>query len=103
MTNSGVSSVVMAAFTNSVKAQLDIACLDLVIPENVSEVASTSTNTSRIYVMVLRRTTPPACRYNGASFRIYVPQGSLAAYKSATGWSAFADIMEEFTEETILW
>lgn len=35
--------------------------------------------------------------------KLYVPEGTLETYKNATNWSMNADIMEEFTEETILW
>lgn len=54
--------------------------------------------------LVLRPVTPPSLYLDRDHFgKIYVPEGSLEAYKSATNWSAYADIMEEFTEETILW
>lgn len=59
---------------------------------------------ARIQVLVLQRSTPPSVSLNQCYFgKIYVPQGSLEAYQTATNWSALADIMEEYTEETILW
>ena len=49
----------------------------------------------------LKSTSPPtlnsSAMYYGPA-RIVVPEGTLDAYKTATNWSKFADIMEEATE-----
>jgi hypothetical protein len=82
----------------------DYTCPSVIIPETVSSFRADLP--SGIDKVVFRRKEPATAPYIDASPKIgkvYVPQGSLEAYKSATGWSALADIMEEYTEETILW
>ena len=83
---------------------LDCTCPSVIIPESFYEFRADAP--VAIDKIVFRRETPATAVYINSSPKIgkvYVPQGSLEAYKSATGWSALADIMEEFTEETILW
>ena len=33
---------------------------------------------------------------HNTSLKIYVPSGSLSAYQSATGWSSYASLLEEY-------
>ena len=75
----------------------------LVYPAKVTSISVTTWG--RIEKIVMRGTNPPTLTTNNKLRfgKIYVPEGSLSAYQTATNWSAFADIMEEYTEETILW
>ena len=79
------------------------ALRELVLPEQIKNI-NIAWGTELFGVIVIRRTVPPPLNAVVPHIqKIYVPEGSLSAYQSATNWSAFADIMEEFTEETILW
>ena len=82
----------------------DYTCPSVIIPETVSSFRADAP--SGIGKVVFRRKEPATAPYinTGAKIgKIYVPEGSLEAYQTATQWSALADIMEEYTEETILW
>lgn len=61
-----------------------------------------STNTELGGTYTILATTPPTIQSstfsNAKINKIIVPKGTLAAYKSATNWSAYADKIEEATE-----
>lgn len=61
-----------------------------------------STNTELGGIYTILATTPPTIQSNTFSNakinKIIVPKGTLAAYKSATNWSAYADKMVEAAE-----
>ena len=79
----------------------------ITIPNGVTSIAGnafpscgTATESGTIYTILA--TTPPTIQsdtFNNAKInKIIVPNGTLAAYKSATNWSAYADKMVEATE-----
>ena len=77
------------------------------IPDSVTSIGSSafvncSTNTELGGTYTILATTPPTIQSNTFSNakinKIIVPKGTLAAYKSATNWSALADKIEEATE-----
>ena len=82
----------------------DYTCPSVIIPETVSSFRADAP--SGIGKVVFRRKKPATSSYINPAAKIgkiYVPEGSLEAYQTATQWSALADIMEEYTEETVLW
>lgn len=79
----------------------------ITIPDSVTSIGSSafvncSTNTELGGTYTILATTPPTIQSNTFSNakinKIIVPKGTLAAYKSATNWSALADKIEEATE-----
>lgn len=104
--SSGLDCIVLSAsgsYQVNNYALESVRLRSLIIPSSVSAISNNSTATGYIDTLVMRRTTPPTFTPKLSCAKIYVPQGSLKAYQTATNWSAFADIMEEYTEETILW
>ena len=70
------------------------------IGSNAFFYCGTKTESGTIYTILA--TTPPTIQSNtfgnAKINKIIVPKGTLAAYKSATNWSAYADKIEEATE-----
>ena len=80
---------------------------NITIPDGVTSIgdnsfSNCSTNTELGGTYTILATTPPTIQSNTFSNakinKIIVPKGTLAAYKSATNWSALADKIEEATE-----
>lgn len=78
----------------------------LTIPANITSIGSYALSlgdTDKKATITFLGTTPPTITSDGFGGgyyleKIIVPKGSLDAYKSATNWSKYADIMEEATE-----
>ena len=73
---------------------------NITIPSTVTYIGSGVFSTCRkLTTIYLRPTTPPTLHgvsaISTATTKIYVPIGSGNAYKNATNWSAFADIIFE--------
>ena len=68
----------------------------LTIPESVTEMGENSINVSEegIEKLIMLPTTPPACDSFNFSGIIYVPDGSLSAYKSSSPWDYYPNIVE---------
>lgn len=71
------------------------------IPASITSIADFAMRGYPLYTLykaICRATTPPTCPssaanalwMNTASFRLYVPDDSINAYKAATGWSQYA-------------
>lgn len=77
---------------------------NIIIPSNVTKINFYAFNGCTILSTVhMKPTTPPTLGsgvFTGTSadLQIIVPKGTLAAYKAATNWSAYADKMVEATE-----
>ena len=72
---------------------------EITVPDVVIDVTYAFNGCTSLTTITMLPTTPPRL---GASLsnvdsltKIYVPAGSLNAYKSATNWSTYADLMEE--------
>ena len=73
------------------------------IPSSVTEIGqyviggNYDSNVKNVPIVICRATTPPRLgtvkANNGAHQAIYVPDESVEAYKTATNWNAFADII----------
>lgn len=91
-----VTSIGYGAFSN---------CTDLTsteIPNSVTSIGNYAfAYCSRLASVYIKSTTPPTLDnpvfYNNASGRkIYVPRASVDAYKTAEGWSEYADAIEPY-------
>lgn len=77
---------------------------NIIIPSNVTKINLYAFNGCTILSAVhMKPTTPPTLGTGvfagtSADLQIIVPKGTLAAYKAATNWSAYADKMVEATE-----
>lgn len=77
---------------------------NITIPSSVKSIGgNTFKDCAALTTIELKGITPPSISYNvflnsSNLSKIIVPVGSLEAYKSATNWSVFADIMVEATE-----
>lgn len=76
--------------------------VDLTIPSSVSKIGNQIINTDVFKNLTILATTPPTIEYNSFGYSsdskietIKVPKGSGDAYKTATNWSSFADIITE--------
>ena len=83
------------------------SCISLThvnIPDSVNRIADgTFRGCAKLTSVTIYATTPPALANSGAfldtnNCPIYVPSASVAAYKTATNWSAFADRIFEIQE-----
>ena len=94
----GVTSIENSAFTNN-------PITNIIIPESVTSIGGNAFSHSLAYAEVLsitmtvHATTPPVIKgeltfawwnQNKHLVKIYVPAGSLAAYKTAEGWKEYA-------------
>lgn len=96
-----VTSIDYAAFSYC------ISLTSITIPNRIKNIdnnsfSNCSTNTELGGTYTILATTPPKIQSgtfkNAKINKIIVPKGRLAAYKSATNWSAYADKIEEATE-----
>lgn len=77
---------------------------NIIIPSNVTKINfSAFDGCTKLNTVYMKPTTPPTLggnvfRGTAADLQIVVPKGTLAAYKSATNWSAYADKMVEASE-----
>ena len=76
---------------------------ELEIPEGITAIGrNTFEDCFLLESVIMRPTTPPtlgADVFIGCSnFKIYVPQGSLTTYRTATGWSDYASSIRAITE-----
>ena len=91
--NDGITSIGYYAFSRCT------SLTDITIPKSVVKISEycfkDCDNLKKLYC---KATTPPTVLYNNASWihlfdsdleRIYVPPGSVSAYKSATGWKEY--------------
>ena len=76
--------------------------IEIAIPENVTSIgAQAFRGCSQLNRVYLKSTTPPVLANSNAfqnaydNMKIYVPQGSLEAYKTADNWTVYADKMQE--------
>lgn len=76
--------------------------VEITIPENVTSIgAQAFRGCSQLNRVYLTSTTPPVLANSNAfqnaydNMKIYVPQGSLEAYKTADNWTVYADKMQE--------
>lgn len=72
----------------------------ITIPDSVTSIGSFAfQGCSGLTSMTILATTPPTLggtnAISSATTKIYIPAGTLSAYKSATNWSNFADLFEE--------
>ena len=97
---SGLTSVTIGNCVTSIGSEAFYFCLSLTsvtIPDSVTSIGGHAFyNCSRLTSVYCKATTPPAggsiMFYDNASGRkIYVPTESVEAYKSASGWSSYAD------------
>lgn len=68
------------------------------IPKNVASIGNKAFSYgNRSIVLYCKPTTPPEAYLSNTSIaKIYVPQASVEAYKSADGWSRYADKIEGY-------
>lgn len=74
----------------------------LTVPSTVTSIGNNAfQDCSKLYELIMKPTTPPtlgsdALKNTSTSLKIYVPSGTLSAYKTATGWSWYASKMVEW-------
>lgn len=95
---SSLASIGNSAFNNT-------GLTSIIIPSNVSMIyVGAFQNCSELTTMRVERTTPPNLlgtnAISPATTQIQVPMASVEAYKTATNWSNFADIIVGYEEET---
>ena len=102
-----ITSVIIPDSVTSIENELFSNCYSLtslIIPDSVTSIGIGAF--SSCYGMAeyhLKRTTPPVLSNTNAfnstpsDCIIYVPQGSLNAYKTATNWATYASYMQEET------
>lgn len=96
--NSGIEKLVIPSLVTSAGDFKDMP--ELVFVELGKSVSSFSINTfqgcNKLQTMIVRAITPPAWGYkmlDGINPNIYVPDESVNAYKTASGWSSKASII----------
>ena len=73
----------------------------LTVPSTVTSIGDHAfQECSRLYELIMKPTTPPTLGTDALAdtpdyLKIYVPSGTLSAYKYATGWSGYKDLMVE--------
>lgn len=73
----------------------------LTVPSTVTSIGNNAFQyCSKLYELIMKPTTPPTLGTNALADtpnldKIYVPSGTLLAYKTATGWSWYASKMVE--------
>ncbi len=89
-------------FINSQTFESCSGLRNVVIGESVLSISTYAFARCSYLTVQLLRANPPSLDskafYNATIQKIIVPQGTLEAYKSATNWSAYADVMEEVAE-----
>ena len=92
--SNSVTAIGDNAFSNCV------SLTSLTIPNSVTSIANFAfQNCSVLSSVTVQATNPPTIgndvfRYTHANLVIYVPAASVDAYKSASGWSTYADIIQ---------
>lgn len=70
---------------------------DIELPGTISSIGDSAfANCDGLYSLIIQSVTPPTLGSNvfqntGSNLKIYVPAGSVNAYKSASGWSSYSD------------
>lgn len=103
---SSLKSITIPNGVSSINTQTFESCSGLrnvVIGESVKNIYGfTFSRCTAIQTFQLLCTTPPSLNnrafYESTIRKIIVPQDTIEAYKSATNWSAYADVMEEVAE-----
>lgn len=73
---------------------------NLIIPETVTRIGDYAFSSNYLKEINCKASTPPSIseecfRYYGKEITLYVPKGSLNAYKTAEGWKQFINIIEK--------
>lgn len=93
----GVTSIGNAAFQSCSKLT------SITLPNTITKINNSAFAWSGIITMRIEATTPPTLTATGAismsTTQIQVPMASVEAYKTATGWSYFADIIVGYEED----
>lgn len=98
-----LSSVNLPTSLNAISISAFEGCLSLktiTIPQNVNKIEyDTFSNCNNLQEIHLKGTTPPDISYWSNDYMshctLFIPKGSLAAYKKTNYWSLFYDIIEE--------
>lgn len=77
---------------------------DITIPNSVTSIKNNAfVGCSSLTEMTILAETPPTLSnidaISSATTKIYIPNGTLSAYQSATNWSNFADLFVELNED----
>lgn len=85
-----VTSIGNSAFANCKRFQT------VTIPDSVTSIGSKAfDNCTKLAIIVVKASTPPSLGINAIYYKslakIYVPSNSVDTYKSASGWSGYAD------------
>ena len=105
---SSLSSITLPGTLTSIGNNAFINCSNLTsitIPESVTSISlGAFQSCSSLTSMRVEATTPPTLSrtsaISSATTQIQVPMASVEAYKTATNWSNFADIIVGYEEET---
>ncbi|MBQ9786194.1 MAG: leucine-rich repeat protein, partial [Clostridia bacterium] len=94
----GITYISSYAFINCTSLE------SITIPSSVTSIAmSAFADCTVLTEMIVLATTPPTMKYtnaiSSATTTIYVPYGTIDAYKAATNWSGFASKFVELNED----
>ena len=100
-----LTSVILPNNITSIEenAFFDTRLTSITIPESVTFINNYAFNSTRLEEIYSANSVPPKClsaSFNGvnqASCTLYVPVGSLEAYKNANEWEDFKNIVEKVT------
>lgn len=103
-TSSQYTPIKSVAFGDSVTVvgrslfRYSVSLESVILGKNVTEIGSSAFyNCTGLKIVVCNAVTPPTCRnteFRNTSATLYVPQGTLEAYQTATGWNVFAKTID---------